>query len=169
MKRLIALALLALALLPAATVSAAPRTAPPIPVSGTFELNFGELTLTPLGQGPNGPCLVTLTGSYAFHGGIEAEGPTLLKIVIHGPCDDSPPFTYRENGRISGTLSGTVAGRSGTFDYHWVFGVREHVARGVLVIKNGRDGLEGLHGVLRTRADQTPAPATYSGFVSFAQ
>lgn len=176
MKRLAVLVLLALALVPSATVSAAPRQsapgqgAAPIPAGGEFSATIGSETCTELSAG--GPSLVTVTGSYTWSGTLVGSGPIAYRIIISRPCSPpTPPFSSPEVAVGRGSFTGTVNGKSGTFEYIANFRTdgRGH-AWGGIVIKHGTGELAGIHGVLRFNDDfvclECPT-STYAGWVSF--
>jgi hypothetical protein len=173
MRRRIFIALLALALLAATPVSAAPASTPAkrITVAGViqFALAFDangnpEVTETPL---PDNKCLVHVRGDYLFFGSLEGSGPAALEVRSFGPCG-YPPFTFAEHGDIYGTFNGTVAGRSGTFDYHYTFKLDKGERwLGRITILSGTGELASLHGKLDIVSTDTATQDPYTGWVSF--
>jgi hypothetical protein len=173
MRHLAILALLALALLPTVTASAAPEVTSSrrIAVAGTiqFALAFDEsgnplLIETPL---PGNKCLAHIQGSYQFSGSIEGTGPASLEVRSFGPCGQ-PPYSSAEHGDIYGSFTGIVAGRSGSFDYHYTFKLdKEDRWLGRIDILSGSGELASLSGKLDIVSIDTATQDPYTGWVAF--
>jgi len=166
MKQLIVVIVLALGLVPGAVQAAAPIEAAG-QVAGIVD--FDSLVLTP--RGPN--CLITLDVLHVWYGTLNGSGPATSRIVTKRPCDAAgTPFTSAESIHTVGTFTGTVAGRTGTFEYQYNLQVAgPTAAKGEMTIQHGSGGLAGIHGVLRFYDDwvclECPT-STYTGQINFA-
>lgn len=175
MKQLIVATLVVLALLPTASVGARAQAARSDRVAVTGQIQFAPIVDAP-GQPyvietpiEGNKCLVHVLGSYTFYGSIEGSGTAFLTVRSHGPCG-FPPFTFAEQGDIYGTVSGSVAGRTGTFSYHYTFKLdKTDNWRGRIDIISGTDQLANLRGVLTIVSTDTAVRDPYTGWVTFSK
>jgi hypothetical protein len=164
MKRLVGVILVVSVLI---LVLAIPATATrPTEVSGkwTAGSRIGPPQVEPRGKN----CLITLKYWHEWGiGSFRGEDEIDLRIMEHGPCEDSAPNVFRENLKGTGTFEGDLClsgvwegtacsgeGYSGSFDFTLQWQVtpdpdpEADTFKGNIVILQGYDGFQDLHGVL---------------------
>jgi hypothetical protein len=173
MKHLLMIAFVVLTLMPTSSIGASSQAARSDRIAVAGEIQFAPIVdaagqpyviETPI---EGNKCLVHVLGSYTFYGSIEGSGTAFLTVRSHGPCG-FPPFTFAEDGDIYGTVSGSVAGRTGTFNYHYTFQLdKTDNWRGRIEIVSGTDQLANLRGTLNIVSTDTAVRDPYTGWVSF--
>ena len=117
-------------------------------------------------------CLIEADLPYWFDGDLVGTAELHWRIISHGPDCPSAGGQYPANLVATGTFTGTVVGKSGTFELlwaskEWPAGAGELSFYGTMVIQSGTGELANLHGVL-VGSFIIGAPAdTYSGQIHF--
>jgi hypothetical protein len=121
------------------------------------------MTMYPSGQN----CILELDAVHVVAGTIEGSCESHSKIIVHGPCPVGPG-EYRENGLTHSECTGTVAGREGAFEFHWVAQTDPEADPNTTgrIVLSGTEDLANLHGVLHVRGNAGEA-GTYEGSVHF--
>jgi len=166
-KRILPVILLALITLILITVPAS--AAIPTEVSGKIAF-AGQPTveMRPAGH----KCIADVDVPYAFYdGNLEGHALVHLRVVSHGPCP-AMPFENKENIKGMGTFTGTVDGKSGTFDFTyqgkaWPAEPGDLALTASIVILSGTEELTDLHGVLKVSYLMGDDYDSYSGKIHF--
>jgi len=117
-------------------------------------------------------CIGDVDVIWAFiDGDLEGFAPVHLRVVSHGPCP-AMPFQNQENIKASGTFSGEVDGKSGTFDFNyvgraWPADPGELALTASIVVLSGTDELSNLRGELDVSYNMGDDFDSYSGQIHF--
>ncbi len=148
-KRILFVIMLALV---AFTVIAAPASATKATdASGKLAWAGPPSNLVQRSAGDN--CIIDVDVPYVFYdGNLDGFADLHFKVVSHGPCP-AAPFENNENLKASGTFTGQVDGKTGTFDLTyqgrgWPADPGELALTARIVILSGTEDLANLHGVL---------------------
>jgi hypothetical protein len=121
----------------------------PVRVSGAFTVDPPtNVTVQPL---PGGRCLIRLTTTFRFTegspgGGLVGPFTAPFEIRHSGACDQAAQETFV----ASGTFTGSVAARSGSFDFVFRGTIdAANNARGVLTVRSASGDLAGLRGAIQ--------------------
>jgi len=121
-------------------------------------------------------CKLEAGFTYPFEGDLVGTATFQYSLMVHGPCTaDLPPpqGVYDANLKAWGTFTGTVVGKSGTFNFtyegrEWPYGQPGDLGlRARIVILSGTEELENLHGVLDVTYMVGDPFDTYSGQIHF--
>jgi hypothetical protein len=182
MKKLVGLLLV----IPVMTLVFAVPTAAtkPIDVSGRWADGAPIIPPAPAYEPRGDNCLVTVSFWHEWgDGNFRGRDETDFRILVHGPCETSVPNLDRAKLKGTGTFEGNLClgewentdcfGEmySGSFDFEWHLtdpnpDPTVDTFTGKLVVLQGHDGLENLHGVLEMWGRTGPGGVVaYSGQV----
>jgi hypothetical protein len=167
MKRLAVLILFVLSLVPASPAFAGQ----PIDIQGTDTGFVTGIDCTDIGN--SGHYKLTLRSYSALTGDLSGTATFTTQIIGLRPCDGSVPLgSVVERGHYTGTFTGTVNGRQGTFEMSGNFqSTGDFTAKNEIVISHGTGELAGIHGVLFEEGpfcETCSAPLSYTGQIQFS-
>jgi hypothetical protein len=123
-----------------------------VPASGGFTaaIDFGTMTLTPVGAN----CELQVAGVVEFDGTIRGTGDALTTALVLAPCEDAagfPPGTFRDVFSSKIQFSGEVDGSPLNADINYHGTVEEGgQIRGIMNFSNGLNGALRIDGQVAT-------------------